>query len=286
MARNAVEPVVEPVRSGALSKKDGLYRVRQLVRRMIYDDQYGPNYIFMSAYDGTMLVQPFEPHKEMTRQWDLRDVHGTYIIRELVRAARSGPEGGFVSYYYYPPGSSTPQEKLAFALPVPELDCYIGTGMYMQGAYIEQKRILARARAVVAFVVSFSSPVYRHQGIVKRNPELAAEIESAGGRRILEFTETSSTTPRQHFFSSTNSGTYRGDRKAGKTSIRSRRTPLPRTTTSSSSPPRRKPGLSHECSATARDSGRMLSTRKDNRPAEVSMRYVSMEKGYLCRARD
>lgn len=179
MARNAIDPVVQQVRNGSLSKNDGLSRIRNIVRRMTYDDQYGPNYIFMSAYDGTMLVQPFEPNKELTQQWDLRDEHGTYIIRELVRAARSSPEGGFVSYYYYPPGCSIPQEKLAYALPVPELECYIGTGMYMQGAYIEQKRILARARAwSVAFVVLlFITSFIAIREIIKRNRELAAEIE-------------------------------------------------------------------------------------------------------------
>lgn len=179
MARNAIEPSLERVRIGALSKEDGRIGVRNLVRRMTYDDQYGPNYIFMSAYDGTMLVQPFEPHMEMTPQWDLRDEHGTYIIRELVRAARSGPEGGFVSYYYYPPDSPTPQEKLAYALPIPELDCYIGTGMYMQRAYIEQKQILTQARAwSVAFVVLlFITSFIAIREIVKRNRELAAEIE-------------------------------------------------------------------------------------------------------------
>ena len=40
---------------------------------MVYKNQYGDNYIFMSAFDGTMLVQPFEPIKELSNQLDLKD---------------------------------------------------------------------------------------------------------------------------------------------------------------------------------------------------------------------
>ncbi len=60
---------------------------------MTYEDRNGKNYVFMSSYDGIMLVQPYEPDREMTNQWDLRDVRGTYIIRELVRAARERRRG-------------------------------------------------------------------------------------------------------------------------------------------------------------------------------------------------
>ncbi len=179
LSRNAIEPVIAEVRNGLLTKREGLLRVRNLVRKMTYEDQYGANYIFMSAYDGTMLVQPFEPHKELTSQWDLVDEHGSYIIRELVRTARSGPDGGFVSYYYYPPGSTEPQEKLAFALGIPELDCYIGTGMYMQQAYIEQRMILEKARSwsIVFLILLIIPSIIAIREIVRRNRVLAAEID-------------------------------------------------------------------------------------------------------------
>jgi len=179
LSRNAIEPVIAEVRNGLLSESEGLLRVRNLVRRMTYEDQYGANYIFMSAYDGTMLVQPFEPHKELTSQWDLVDEHGSYIIRELVRTARSGPDGGFVSYYYYPPGSTEAQEKLAFVLGIPELDCYIGTGMYMQQAYIEQRKIMGKVRTwSVAFLILLIIPsIIAIREIVRRNRVLAAEID-------------------------------------------------------------------------------------------------------------
>ena len=88
IARNSIEPILVEYRSQNISMAETLYQIRDLVRRMVYDDHYGKNYIFMSAYDGTMLVQPFEPQKEMADTWDLKDSHGVYIIRELVKTAK------------------------------------------------------------------------------------------------------------------------------------------------------------------------------------------------------
>ena len=147
IARNAVEPILLQVRSGELSRENALKQIRMRVRSMTYTDRYGKNYVFMSSYDGTMLVQPFEPQKEMTNQWDLRDVHGRYIIRSLVQAARTHPAGSFVRYHYYLPSVHAPQEKLVYVVGLPELQCYIGTGMYMQRSIQEQHEILKRMRS-------------------------------------------------------------------------------------------------------------------------------------------
>jgi signal transduction histidine kinase len=89
----------------------------------------GPNYIFMSSYDGIMLVQPYERYLEGSSQWDLRDPRGTYIIRELVAAAKRG--GGFVEYLYYLPGEVRPRQKISYVVPLDGLGCYIGTGLYL-----------------------------------------------------------------------------------------------------------------------------------------------------------
>ena len=83
----------------------------------------------MSSYDGIMLVQPFEPQLEGTSQWDLQDTDGTYIIRELVKQAKSG--SGFVHYYYYPPDRKQPELKISYVVGLEDFSCYIGSGMYI-----------------------------------------------------------------------------------------------------------------------------------------------------------
>ena len=131
IARNSIEPMLIKYRAGELRKKETLEKVRSLVRRMTYRDHVGSNYIFMSTYDGIMLVQPFEPQKEMTDQWDLKDDFGIYIIRGLTETSKKNKAGGYFTYHYHTPDSTIPEEKLSYVLGIPELECYIGTGKYM-----------------------------------------------------------------------------------------------------------------------------------------------------------
>ncbi|HOI75681.1 MAG TPA: cache domain-containing protein [Syntrophales bacterium] len=178
IARNAVEPVLSQVRAGTMQPAEALKRIRTLVRTMTYEDQYGNNYVFMSSYDGIMLVQPFEPAKELTNQWDLRDVRGLYIIRELVGAAMARPSGSFVKYYYHLPGVHEEQEKLAYVVGVPELQCYIGTGMYMQRAIREQQENLQNVQygsilLFIAILIPISASMI---AVLNRNRLLSEEI--------------------------------------------------------------------------------------------------------------
>ncbi len=180
IARNTIEPILIHYRLGKISRSDAVMAIRKTVRQMTYKDQYGDNYVFMSSYNGIMLVQPFEPHKEMTNQWDLRDSNRVYIIRELVKAAKTSPEGSFVKYHYYLPSVHSLQEKLAYVIGIPELECYIGTGMYMQRAIQEQKDILKRVKfSSILFFIAILIPLsLAILFILNRNHLLLNEISS------------------------------------------------------------------------------------------------------------
>ena len=175
IARNSIEPILMEYRSQNMSRDNALRQIRSLIRKMVYDDHIGKNYIFMSSYDGIMLVQPFEPEKEMTYVWDLKDYYGVYIIRDLVKAAKSKEGQGYVSYHYQRPGQTVPQEKISFVMGIPELRCYIGTGQYMgdfrksQTAYITK---ITGSTLVLLLLLFFSGP-----GINERNLHTKHEVE-------------------------------------------------------------------------------------------------------------
>ncbi|GEM_PF-6257569 len=148
---HSIEPILEQYQSGELSKKEALFQVRERVRHMVYDDPSTRNYLFMSGYDGTMLVQPFEPELEGTDQWNLKDSRGLYIIRELVKTARSG--SGYVEYYYPLPGSEVPRKKISYVVDIPELQVYLGTGLYLNDVHIVLFGFLRNG--VIAIVLVF-----------------------------------------------------------------------------------------------------------------------------------
>lgn len=130
IAKNTIQPLLEKQSSGIISKEESMAEGIELLRKMTFVDNYGNNYIFMSSYNGTMLVQPFQQEKQGLNQWELQDVNGKYLIKELVKAATS-PEGkGFVDYYYLPPGRDKAQKKISYVIGIPEWNAYLGTGMY------------------------------------------------------------------------------------------------------------------------------------------------------------
>lgn len=131
VAYNSIKPLIDRQKEGGLSKDEALNRAIKMLRKMIYIDQFGDNYIFMSDYSGTMLVQPFEPDLQGSNQWNMQDARGNYLIRDLVETARNRGEG-YVEYYYLPPGRKKVQRKISYVIGIPEWSVYLGTGMYTE----------------------------------------------------------------------------------------------------------------------------------------------------------
>ncbi len=157
IARNAIEPILVRYRSQQTDILETLNQVRDLVRNMTYNDHAGKNYIFMSAYDGIMLVQPFEPEKEMTDMWNLKDANGIYIIKALVEVAKSEQGSGYISYHYKRPGKAEPEEKISYVMGIPELGCYIGTGQYVGDIRKDQINYIVRIVALTSTLLLFLS---------------------------------------------------------------------------------------------------------------------------------
>lgn len=178
MAHNSIKPILDDVHSGRIDSAAARAEIASLVRRFTYEDEYGKNYIFMSAYDGTMLVQPFEPLKEGSNQWDLQDSNGRYIIRELVQAAKENSGGSFVAYDYYFPNEDRIENKLSYVIGIPEISAYIGTGMYVDSSYRELQRILALQRNGFLFMMIFilCAAAFYILSLLKSNRELSREI--------------------------------------------------------------------------------------------------------------
>ncbi len=127
---NTIQPIIDRFEAGEITRVEAIFLIRQIVGRMTYKSETMDNYMFMSSYEGIMLVQPLEPELEGSYQWNATDVKGNYYIRDLVNTA-SGPDGGgFVFYFYPPPGSDNAGQKLSYVRGLQSLGCYIGTGMF------------------------------------------------------------------------------------------------------------------------------------------------------------
>ncbi|MGE5677705.1 MAG: diguanylate cyclase domain-containing protein, partial [Pseudomonadota bacterium] len=155
LAYNSVLHIIEDQRAGLLSKEQARQSICEVIKKFVYTDENGQNYVFMSSYDGIMLVQPFEPEKVGSNQLELKDADGKYIIRELIAAAKKYPEGSYVTYSFYPPNRTVPEEKLSYVMGIPEIDAYIGTGMYAAYSLNKLKKILGDQANGYLFINTF-----------------------------------------------------------------------------------------------------------------------------------
>ena len=116
--------------------------LRGLVRETLRKQRFnkGRGYFFIFAMDGTVLLHAAQPELEQKNLLALQDTEGTFVIREMIALARSKGEG-FVPYRWPKPGFPPDQEfeKISFIKYLPQLDCFIGAGEYLQDTEAEVK---------------------------------------------------------------------------------------------------------------------------------------------------
>ncbi|MCP4116411.1 MAG: methyl-accepting chemotaxis protein [Desulfobacteraceae bacterium] len=92
------------------------------------EDDTGYFFIFDSA--GINILMPVKPEVQGTNMIDTRDPNGLYVMKELIKAAKSSRQGGMVAYLWPKPGHDKPVAKLSFSKRFDAWDWNIGTGIY------------------------------------------------------------------------------------------------------------------------------------------------------------
>jgi signal transduction histidine kinase len=101
-------------------------------------DKTGPfvfmdTYVFVTAPDGTELVNPAQPSLEGRNLIDLKDLKGKAVIQDEIAAAMKDGSA-WLDLYWFKPGQNTPSRKLTFVRKVQSgEDTYIvGSGLYLE----------------------------------------------------------------------------------------------------------------------------------------------------------
>lgn len=178
IAYNATLPIIDSFSEGLISEQETIEQIANLVSRMVYSDSFSLNYFFMGNYNGWLLVEPYDKQKELVNQKYITDSNGTHIVRELISAAKNSKIGGFASYRYFPPLSDVEQAKLSYVRPLPELECYIGTGLYLDQILESRKETLFKfifpAFTVLFLIIIGFTILYRE--IKRQNVRLHASV--------------------------------------------------------------------------------------------------------------
>lgn len=126
--------------------------VQESVIRQLESVSYeNDGYLFAATYDGVSFTKPAKGKNV----YDVQDVNGLYVVRELIKKAKEG--GGFITYVMPPFEGARPENKLSYAAPVKGWDWYVGAGMYItdiEAAYEGKlETMYASARKDILFMV-------------------------------------------------------------------------------------------------------------------------------------
>jgi len=85
-------------------------------------------YLLFYKNDGTCLALGAKPEIAGKNRWNVHDPDGVYQVREMIKLAQSG--GGWVKYKYANPTTGEIQKKKTWVQPAPDIDAFIGCGIY------------------------------------------------------------------------------------------------------------------------------------------------------------
>lgn len=129
LARNAMEPIIRDKQNGEITLAQARLRTTAAVSRFVYSDHNGANFLFLATYEGYPLVEPSSPEEVGTYQMQRRDKEGVLLTRAFLEKAKSG--GGFVVSTEAQAVGKTPQKKISYVIGIPEIECYLGTGIFV-----------------------------------------------------------------------------------------------------------------------------------------------------------
>ncbi|MBU2537377.1 MAG: cache domain-containing protein [Proteobacteria bacterium] len=126
------------INKGTHRKEELRSLVREALRKQRFNN--GRGYFFIFSMDGTVLLHAAQPKLEQENLFARQDAEGAFVIQEMIELVRSKKEG-FISYRWAKPGFPPDQEfeKISFVKYLPQLDCFIGAGEYLEDTEVEIK---------------------------------------------------------------------------------------------------------------------------------------------------
>ena len=111
------------------NKKEIIKMVTDSLRDIRFNDDRG--YFFMYKMDGTTLLLPTRVDLEGKNLLNLKDAKGSYSIQNLRDLSLKKGESFYTWWWYKPNESNYQSKKIGFAKYFKPLDCFIGTGEYV-----------------------------------------------------------------------------------------------------------------------------------------------------------
>ena len=111
----------------------------------------GTGYYFATRLDGVELLFADRPAIEGVNIYDVQDPYGKHVVKDMIAIARRSGEG-FYEYHWTKPGvEGNDFKKISFVKYFAPLDCFIGTGLYLDDVWEQMKTDLLSSISRIRF---------------------------------------------------------------------------------------------------------------------------------------
>ncbi len=132
LAKTSIQHLYE--QPGSANDPEVQQQAWDILRQLRFDDSGSEGYLFAYTTEGVSVMHGVNSALEGRNLWGgFQDPNGTYLIRELIEAARNG--GGYVPYgWKHPETGNVAPPKLGYAEMLPKWGgVMIGTGFWIDG---------------------------------------------------------------------------------------------------------------------------------------------------------
>lgn len=122
--------------------------------------RYGNNeYFWINDSVPVVVVHGPKPQLEGKDVSQVQDPNGLNLFKEIVKAAKSSSDGGFVSYMWPKKGSDTPIAKISFVKHFTQWDWIIGSGLYLDDVDTAFNELIVSMALISAVFIAFLAVV-------------------------------------------------------------------------------------------------------------------------------
>jgi len=114
--------------AGKVTENEAKQQAIQIIKSMRYE---GNNYYWINDYEPRVVMHPIKPQLDGKDVSKVKDASGKLLFIEIVKVARSNPDGGMLPYLWPKPDHDDPVAKISYVKAFQPWEWVVGSGVYI-----------------------------------------------------------------------------------------------------------------------------------------------------------
>jgi len=191
VAHSLIQAQYDQYQTGAITEDQAKQQAIQTIKSMRYE---GNNYYWINDYTPRVIMHPIKPQLDGKDVSKVKDASGQLLFVEIVKVARSNPDGGMLPYMWPKPDHDEPVAKVSYVKAFQPWEWVVGSGIYIDDVdviFFSQAKIALGMSLALLLILLFVSYIIARSILLPLNSTSKALVNLSEGEGDL--TQTLST---------------------------------------------------------------------------------------------